>query len=89
MDHSTHLPIREVYHFRDRETRQIMEEAEYFSNYHTFQGVVTPMQILRERQGWLTNQFFIEEIKYNSGLADDLFTREGLEAMARGKHKKD
>ena len=88
IDHATHLPIRELYHFRDRESRQIVEEAENFSNYHTFQGVVTPMQIGREHQGWLTNQFFIEEIKYNSGLADDLFTREGLEAMARGKNKK-
>jgi len=48
------------------------------------------MQILREHNGWLTTQFFIEEVKYNSGLSDAMFTREGLEAMAHGsKGKKD
>ena len=84
IEHSTHLPNRVVYHFRDPESKQIMEEIEYYSNYHTFQGVTTPMQILREHNGWLTTQFFIEDVKYNSGLSDAMFTREGLEAMAHG-----
>ena len=88
---ATHLPNRTVYNFRDKESRQIMEIVEFYSNYHTFQGVVTPMQILRQRQGWLSSQFFVEEIKYNTGLSDAMFTREGLEELRAhsGKNKKD
>jgi len=89
IDRATHLPLRTVYRSRDPKTRDIIEEVEHYSNYHAFQGVVTPMQILRDRNGWQNSQLFLEDVKYNTGLSDELFTREGLEAMARGKGKKD
>ena len=48
---STHLPIRAVNFQRDRETRNPVEEVDYFSNYLPVQGVVTPFRVARSRAG--------------------------------------
>jgi hypothetical protein len=89
IEYATHLPNRVVYRYRDQESKQVMQEVEYYSNYHAFQGVITPMQILREQNGWLTTQIFLEEVKYNTGLSDVMFTPEGLEELrAHGGKKK-
>jgi hypothetical protein len=79
IDHVNHLPIRSVYISRDPVTRERNEEVEYYSNYHSLQGVMSPLQIFRERNGLQVYQLFIEELKYNSGLSEALFTRESLE----------
>lgn len=83
-DHSTHLPVHATYLFRD-ETNEPDQEDDDFSVYHVFQGVQSPMQIGRSRRGYRVWQWFYDDVKYNTGLADSLFTREGLEQMA--KHK--
>jgi hypothetical protein len=91
-DSSTHLPLRTVAIVRDRETRERSEEITFFSNYHPIQGVLTPLQVARERNGRKIYQVFWEECKYNTGLADSLFTRESLEQrfgeLNKGKKKK-
>lgn len=89
LDRSTRLPARAVYVTRDPETRNRMEETELFANYHSFQGIMTPKQITRERNGRPVYQAFFESVRYNSGLDDFFFTRESLEqAWAKlGKKK--
>jgi len=91
-DRATHLPLRTVAIVRDRETRERTEEITYFSNYHPIQGVVTPFQVSRERNGKKIFQVFVDECKYNTGLSDSLFTRESLEQrfaeLNKGKKKK-
>ncbi len=79
LDRQTHLPVRAVYLTRDPVTRERTEEVEYFANYHTFQGVETPLQVTRERNGLKVFQVFFDECQYNTGLTDSLFTRESLE----------
>lgn len=92
IDRSSRLPLRAVYVIRDRRTRQRTEEIEYFSNYHPVQGVLTPFQVARERNGLKVYQAFFTETKYNTGLGDDFFSRSALEArwaeLNKGKKKK-
>jgi len=89
---STHLPIRAVYLTRDPATRQRVEEIEFFSNYHPVQGVQTPFQISRERNGLKVFQVFFKDCQYNTNLPDSFFTRESLDQrwaqLNKGKKKK-
>jgi hypothetical protein len=91
-DRASRLPIRTVFITRDRTTRQRTEEVEYLSNYHPVQGIQTPFQIARERNGQKVYQVFISECQYNTGLDDSLFTRASLEQrwaeLNKGKKKK-
>jgi hypothetical protein len=75
----THLPIRMVIDTRDANTRMRSEEVDYYSNYHPIQGIQTPFQITRDRNGIKMYQIFFDKCEYNTGLSPDLFTRESLE----------
>jgi len=91
IDHSTHLPIHAVFLFRDPESGDPVQEDDDFSSYHLIQGVVTPMQISHDHNGYHFSQMFLEDVKYNTGLSDSLFTRESLEQLwaksGKGKGK--
>ncbi|MGH9774025.1 MAG: hypothetical protein ACRD50_03650 [Candidatus Acidiferrales bacterium] len=77
---ATHLPIRKVVTLRDPQTSLRIEETEYYSNYHPIEGVMTPFQIARDRNGQKIFQAWIDECKYNTGISPDLFTKESLDA---------
>jgi len=79
LERSTHLPIRAVVITRNPVTRERTEEANYYSNYHPEQGIQTPFQITRERNGLKVYQVFYSGCKYNTGLPEELFTRASLE----------
>lgn len=79
LDLSTHLPIRAIVITRNPTTRERTEEVNYFSNYHPEQGVQTPFQITRERDGRRVYQVFFSGCQYNAGLPDELFGRASLE----------
>ncbi len=89
-DEQTHLPSRLVYQTLDPETRERNEETEFFSNFHTVQGVGLPFQRARLRNGLKFFQVFYDDCKFNTGLSDDLFTRAALEERfaKTGKGKK-
>ncbi len=76
----THLPVRAVYISRDPVTHERAEETEYFSNYQTVQGIQTPFQDTRTRNGQKLFQFFVTECQYNQPLEAGFFTRQSLEA---------
>jgi hypothetical protein len=76
---STHLPVRKVVDTRDANTRMRSEEIEYYSNYHPIDGIQSPFQITRERNGIKIYQVFFDKFEYNTGVSDSLFTKESLE----------
>jgi hypothetical protein len=76
---STHLPIRKSIETRDPSTRVKTVEVEYYSNYHPIDGVETPFQITRERNGLKVYQVFFDTCRYNTSLSDSLFTKESLD----------
>jgi hypothetical protein len=76
---STHLPIRKVVLTRDPTSRMRSEEIEYYSNYHPIDGIETPFQITRERNGMKVYQVFFDKCAYNTNLSGSLFTKESLD----------
>lgn len=76
---ATHLPIQKIVDTRDAKTRRKSEEIEYYSNYHPLEGIQTPFQITRERNGIKIFQVFFDKCDYNANLPNSLFTRESLE----------
>lgn len=76
---STHLPVRKVVDTRNANTRMRNEEIEYYSNYHPIDGIQTPFQITRERNGIKVYQVFFDKYEYNTNVPDSLFTKESLE----------
>jgi hypothetical protein len=93
LDRASHLPVREVIVTRDPMTRERTEELYYFSNYQPVQGVQTPFQVTGERNGQKISQIFLDDVKYNNNLSDQLFTKQGLEQRfaeldKKNKHKK-
>ena len=87
-----HAPARrKVVDTRDANTRMRTEEIEYYSNYHPIDGIQTPFQITRERNGIKIYQVFFDKFEYNTGVADALFTKESLDERWEkvGKKEKD
>ncbi len=92
LDLFSHLPIRAVYITRDPVTRERNQEVEIFSNYQPVQGIETPFQDTRVRNGQKTFQAFISYCLYNTGLEPALFTKQSLEqrwAQLGGKKKEE
>ena len=76
---SSHLPIRKVVDTRDANTRMRSEEIEYYSNYHPINGIQSPFQITRERNGIKIYQVFFDKFDYNTGVSPELLTKESLD----------
>lgn len=76
---NTHLPIRKTVETRNPRTRFKTTEVEYYSNYHPLDGIQTAFQITRERNGNKVYQVFFDTCKYNTSLADAMFTKQSLE----------
>lgn len=72
LETTTHLPIKKSFEWRDKD-RYKNEDAEVFDNYRLEQGVMTPHSILRVHNGDISNQRFITNVRYNTGLADSMF----------------
>jgi hypothetical protein len=90
---STHLPIRKVVDTRDPNSQLRAEEIEYYSLYHPIEGVETPFQITRERNGMKVYQVFFDTCHYNTNFSTSLFTKESLDERwakigKKGKNKK-
>jgi hypothetical protein len=75
----THLPIQKVVEIRDPRTQMKSQETEYYSLYHPINGIETPFQITRNRNGMKVFQVFFDKCEYNTNLSDSLFTKESLD----------
>jgi hypothetical protein len=89
IDRGSHLPIRKSVEMRDPKTQLKTEEIEYLSDYHLVNGIETPHQIERQRNGYKTFQAFYEKCDYNTNPSDALFTRTSLDERWAQYGKKD
>ena len=62
----TWLPIRISYRIQNPETKEWDEFAEVYGEFKTFQGVQTPMQITRLRDGERYSEIFRNAVEYNA-----------------------
>lgn len=89
IDRSSHLPIRRDVEQRNPTTRATTKEMDVYSNYHPIDGIQTPFQIERDRNGMKIYQVFFDSCQYNVGLSASLFTRESLDDKWQKTGKKE
>ncbi|HVB36181.1 MAG TPA: hypothetical protein VND42_02990 [Candidatus Acidoferrales bacterium] len=77
----THLPIRKEVAMRDPVTHMRTEEVDYYSNFHSVNGITVYFQQTHIRNGLKVFQVFYNAngCKFNTGLQDSLFTKESLD----------
>jgi hypothetical protein len=70
IDRTSRLPLKmQVRRSNEREVRE-----ELYGNWHSFQGVMTPMFVSRSTDGIKTMEVRLETAAYNEGLSEALFT---------------
>jgi hypothetical protein len=74
-----HLMVRFMVITQDLESRDRTEEVTSYANYHALDGVQTPLQVARTRNGRRVFQAFYDACTYNPNLAADFFTKAALE----------
>lgn len=78
LDASTHLPLRRTFQWRNATYHDLDEDVEEYDDYHTMQGLPTPLTITRYHNGDMTSQRFLTNVQYNTGLPHELFNPDHL-----------
>jgi hypothetical protein len=64
-DQTTHLPLRRTYEWRNPIFKDHDEEVEEYEDYHTYEGIPTPLSVTRYHNGDMSAQRFITKVTYN------------------------
>ncbi|HEY6374869.1 MAG TPA: hypothetical protein VIX90_05025 [Edaphobacter sp.] len=78
LDATTHLPLRRRFEWRNQTFKDLDEDVEEYSDYHTIQGLPTPFTMTRYHNGEIAGQRFLTKVQYNQGLSPDLFNPDNL-----------
>jgi len=78
LDSASHLPIRRTFQYRDPQFHDIDEESETYDDYHSFQGITTPMTVTRYHNGDMSGQRYYTRVTYNESLSPDLFNPDAV-----------
>lgn len=73
LDATTHLPIRRTFQWRNPQFNDFDEEAETYDDYHTIQGIPTPMTITRYHNGDMSGQRYISKATYGVDAPPSMF----------------
>ena len=73
LDATTHLPLRRTFRWRNPQFKDYDEESETYDDYHTIQGLPTPLTVTRYHNGEMSGQRFLTRVVYNLPLAPSLF----------------
>ncbi len=73
LDAATHLPVRRTFQWRNPQFSDIDEEAETYDDYHTIQGIPTPLTITRYHNDDMTSQRYLSKVAYNVPADPSLF----------------
>jgi outer membrane lipoprotein-sorting protein len=69
VDRQTHLPVK--VQMRNADESTVKEES--YANWHKFDGVMTPLMVVRYKDGVKTQEIRAEKVSYNPGFPDSLF----------------
>jgi hypothetical protein len=73
IDTSTHLPLRRSFEWRDPEYKDKNVDAEEYDNYHTVDGLPTPLSITRFKNDEMVRQYYISKVEFNQQLPADFW----------------
>ncbi len=73
LDAETHLPLRRIFRWRNPTYKDYDEDAEEYDNYRIVDGIETPYNITRYRNGEMLNERFLLGAEYDRSLPADEF----------------
>jgi hypothetical protein len=76
LDINTHLPLSRSFTWRNTQFQDHDEDREEYDDYHTFQGLPTPLTLTRYRNGDMVSQRFLTKVEYNVTIPPDSFNPE-------------
>ena len=85
LDAANHLPIRRTFQWRNPQFKDFDEESETFDDYHTIQGIATPMTLTGYHNGDMSSQNYLTKVTYNESLDPDLFNPDAVAAKLKKK----
>jgi hypothetical protein len=83
LDAATHLPIRRTFQWRNPQFKDYDEESSTFDDYHTIQGIATPLTVTGYHNGDMSSQNFLTKVSYNQPLDPDLFNPDAVAAKLK------
>ncbi|MGC9157525.1 MAG: hypothetical protein ACP5FH_00950 [Terracidiphilus sp.] len=87
IDSVTHLPLRVSYQWRDRIYKDQDTETEEYDDYHTIDGIETPLILTFYKNGTITRQEFLDHVEYNGKAPPDLWSVEAAMRRIQKKRK--
>jgi hypothetical protein len=71
VDTSTYLPLKRTFEWRDPVYKDKNVDAEEYDNYHTVDGLPTPLSITRYKNDEMVRQYYITKVQFNQQLPAD------------------
>lgn len=76
IDQNTHLPSQRSFEWRNPQFKDHDLDEEVYGDWRMIQGIATPMNMTRYKNGDMVSQTFYTRILYNEPIAPDLFNPE-------------
>jgi hypothetical protein len=77
IDTSSHLPLRRSFEWRDPVYKDKNLDAEEYDNYHTVDGLPTPLSITRYKNNEMVRQYYVSKVVFNQELQADFWDVNG------------
>ncbi len=76
LDQTSHLPLQRSFEWRNQQFKDHDVDEEVYGDWRMFDGVATPMNISRYRNGDLVSQNFFTKVQFGQRLAPELFDKD-------------
>ena len=73
LDQNTHLPVQRGFEWRNEQFKDHDVDEEVYGDWRMIQGIATPMNMTRYRDGDIVSQTFYTKVRYNDEMAPALF----------------
>ena len=73
LEQDTHLPLQRAFEWRNEQFKDHDLDEEVYGDWKMFDGVATPMNIERYRNGDMVDQTFYKKVRFNQPTDDSLF----------------
>lgn len=73
LDQNTHLPVERSFEWRNQQFKDLDIDEEVYGDWRLIDGIGTPMNTTRYRNGDMVDQTFFTNIEYNKPFAPELF----------------
>ena len=78
IDSSSHLPVQRSFEWRNEQFKDHDIDEESYTDYQVFDGIATPMNITRYRNGDMISQIYLKKVEYNQPMNANLFDPDKL-----------